>query len=124
MTEKTHETKWLEAHFDAARRQPAPPLGDLMQRVIADAERVQAERGTAPATKPARMGWMRQLYHVLGGLPAVTGLGTAAAVGLWLGVFPPAALDRVAQGYLGAEDQSYVVDVSVDGAFGLGEGAM
>lgn len=124
MTDKRQETEWLEAHFDAARRRPETPSGDLMRRVQADAERAQSDGGAAPVATGSGTGRLGQFYRILGGWPAAAGLGTAAVAGLWLGVSPPAGLDAVAQGFLGAEDLSYLVDMSVEAAFGFEEGAM
>ena len=90
MVEKNTEDSILEAHFAAARRVDADLPAGLAARMLADAGRVQAswneigQEGVAGAT-----GRWRQLLALLGGWPAMGGLATACAAGVWLGIAPP-----------------------------------
>ena len=90
MVENDTEDSILEAHFAAARRVDADLPAGLAARMLADADQVQAARqevgqeGVTGATSR----W-RQLLALLGGWPAMGGLATACAAGVWLGIAPP-----------------------------------
>lgn len=58
----------------------------LSRRVLSDGLAVQA--GLRP---PRRAGW-RDWVDLLGGWPALGGMATACAVGLWIGLAPPTGL--------------------------------
>ncbi|TMV41656.1 dihydroorotate dehydrogenase [Thioclava sp. BHET1] len=84
----------LEALF-AAERQREPELsGDLMARILADADQLQAERARpAPVVTRAPQGgglarFWRGLVDTLGG-GGMAGILTAALAGLWLGIAQP-----------------------------------
>jgi len=71
---------------DASRHVPA----SLTQRVLADADNVQAGFGAASVpTQADRRGVWAQLLAVLGGWPTMGGLVAACAAGIWIGVAPP-----------------------------------
>lgn len=105
MSERDREDSFLDALLDEERRvrSGADPdvSADLMARVLADAERVQA--GFAPVapprTAPQRTGLWAQIGAVLGGWPAVAGLAAASVCGLWLGISPPQGLSDTAALY-------------------------
>jgi hypothetical protein len=81
-----------------AARQPVAPSEALMERVLADALALQPQ---APSRKPApvaRSGFFDWLAAVVGGPPALAGLGTAAVFGLALGYYNPATLDYLTGG--------------------------
>ena len=77
----------LEDFFAAARATPPPMPADLQARILADAA------AHMPAARPA---WHRVLWQLLGGSAGVGGLMTAAVVGVWIGVAPPANLPDLA----------------------------
>lgn len=82
----------LDALFtEAAEARPGP---DLMVRVLADAEAVQAEvlRVEMPvvvAAPPAQGGWFADLVGALGGWSAVSGITAAGVMGLAVGLYSP-----------------------------------
>lgn len=86
----------LEALFAASRATSPEPPDALMQRVLADAVALQpcVGRGTA---------WRRWMA-ALGGAPALSGLITAASVGVWLGLAPPTGVPDLAGEVLGMDD--------------------
>lgn len=89
MVENDIDDSILEAHFAAARcADTAMPAG-LEARMLADADRVQAENLRVGQGAPAGAGHWRQLLALLGGWPAMGGLAAACAAGVWIGVSPP-----------------------------------
>ncbi|WP_296765224.1 hypothetical protein [Sediminimonas sp.] len=96
MTDDNRENTELDAWFDAARQQaPAPPEA-LMRRVLADADAVQAATARArPGLVTRARASLARGLATLGGTPAMAGLATAAVVGMWLGAWPPAALESL-----------------------------
>ncbi|MEX3314830.1 hypothetical protein [Sulfitobacter sp. PS-8MA] len=81
------DTDGLEDFFAAARATPPALPAGLQARILADAA---AHMPAAP--RP----WHRALWQLLGGAAGVGGLAMAAAVGVWLGVAPPANLPDLA----------------------------
>jgi hypothetical protein len=87
--------------FWTAMRGDAPlPTGDLLARIEAQA---LAER-PVPGARVAAQPWWRGLLAAVGGWPGAVGLATACALGVWLGIDPPAALDGVWTGETAALD--------------------
>lgn len=86
MTERDDDAA-LEALFAAARNRAPEPSADLLARVLAQAEAVQAEqvarRPKAPAAR--RGGAWRGLLDLIGGWGGVGGLAAAGVTGLWIG---------------------------------------
>ncbi len=92
----------LEKLLAEAAEQAPLPSGQLLERIMADAEAVAAQ-GETPAAPPvppaARQGRRRgRLLAALGGWPALAGLATAAVAGVWLGLAPPPGLETIARG--------------------------
>lgn len=114
MSERDREDRFLDALLDEERRVRTgadPEVSvDLMARVLADAERVQAGFATQapPRAAPPRAGLWAQIGAVLGGWPAVTGLAAASVCGLWLGISPPQGLSDTAAVYY--SDDSTLLD--------------
>ncbi len=81
----------LERLFGAARDAPVDFPEGLNKRILADADRVQAGRVAARVAVPAQGIWS-QFLGVLGGWPALGGLATACAAGIWIGLAPPSFL--------------------------------
>ena len=80
----------LEQMFAAARVQRDALPETLGARMLADAALVQAERqAEAPAPAAARPGIWAQLRAGLGGWTGMSGLATACAAGVWIGLAPP-----------------------------------
>lgn len=126
MTEADRDTeKRLEALFSQARSAPAEPGGTLMARVLDDAFSAQAAaRASADGKVDARRGW--GLWAALGGWPAMGGLATAAAAGLWIGFSPVLGVgDALGVAVAGrADDVISLVDVSGGFGFDLTEMAL
>jgi hypothetical protein len=101
MTEQHQTNQTLEAFFEAGRTAAPQPSGDLMARILADAE---AARVFAAAPRAVRRGLWASLMAAIGGWPAVASLATATVAGLYIGVSPPAQLEDFAVTYLGATD--------------------
>ena len=86
----------LEALFAAERQREPEPSGDLMARILADADRIGAERvRPMPVSAQAQAGqggglarFWRGLVDTLGG-GGMAGILTAALAGLWLGLAQP-----------------------------------
>lgn len=66
---------FLDDFFAEARAVRAPVSGDLMARVLADAE---------PRSP------VRAFLDIIGGWPTMGGLVAAGVTGLWVGIAPPA----------------------------------
>jgi hypothetical protein len=92
MTMCEHQTDDLDLAFAAARSEAMRPVPEaLLARTLGDAE---AELAWRKARTPAR-GGLRALLAGLGGWPGIGGLTTAAAVGLWIGVAMPSAVQNL-----------------------------
>lgn len=95
----------LDDFLDAARAETPLPSGDFMARLEAQALAAMP----APAPRRRAPGLMQQLLGALGGWPGAAGLATACAVGVWMGINPPAAIgDYIGTGT--AELDSYGVE--------------
>ncbi len=92
----------LEDLFAEAQSQPAEPSPAFMARVLADADEEQAGFATAElANAPAATGFsLRAVFATLGGWPALGGLVTATAVGIWLGTTSLTGVSDTAATYL------------------------
>tara|TARA_R110002049_G_scaffold137350_2_gene297329 strand:- start:10692 stop:11078 length:387 start_codon:yes stop_codon:yes gene_type:complete len=82
----------LEDVFAVARAAPPRPSDTLQQRVLADAYGLQPSVGPTAGTAP----FWAALWRTLGGAPGLGGLATAAGIGVWLGIAPPAAVPDLA----------------------------
>lgn len=80
----------LEDLFAAARANPPRVSADLQARVLADAEALM------PKANSLKLPWHRALWQLFGGAAGLSGLATAAAVGIWVGVAPPAGMPDLA----------------------------
>lgn len=112
----------LDDLFAAARGNPAPMSVHLTRAILDDAVAAQSAI-TAPMSVPKpriQVGLWRQLMGVIGGLPAVGGLVTACAIGVWVGLAPPSFLPDPMQ-LVGYTDSTSVPYDSYDLAMVLGE---
>ena len=113
MTDNEPDRTGLNVYLDAARARRAAPSSDLLARIMADAQAVQAAADLRPA--PLRAGLAEQFYRLLGGWPAFAGLATAAATGVWLGT-------NLLVAPLSAGEVGYLVDIAPELAFDLAGG--
>jgi len=89
MDEKPPQTDPLEAFFDAARAETQTAPAALTARIAAQGRALAPP--PQPDPTPSRRGlrpW-RQIVDALGGWPALAGLATACAAGVWIGLAPP-----------------------------------
>lgn len=92
----------LDALFEVAAGDTVEPSGELLARVIADAEFVANEREKVTHSN-GKAGTHRKLAAFLrgiGGWPAVAGLAAATVAGVWIGYAPPDALYGISDAYL------------------------
>ncbi|MCH2076920.1 MAG: hypothetical protein MK180_08530 [Rhodobacteraceae bacterium] len=94
----------LDRLFKASDAETPLPSGDLMARIMADAEAVQAQAiAPTPGAAPQSRGLFAGLGEALGGWAGLSGLGAAVATGLVIGIFPPDQLASYAAMLTGAE---------------------
>ena len=122
MTHEHDSPDPLAAHFEALKARAAEPDAALLARIMADADREQAAH-MAPPPRPSRSGLLAGLVNALGGWPAMAGLATAAVAGVWIGAAPPDGLTAVAQQMMGGDTATLMIDVDLESAFILAEGA-
>lgn len=125
-SDKLGEEAFLEALFEEerqARRPSGPEVSpELLARVMADAETVQAgfDTGKLPERKAPRPGLFAQLGAALGGWPAFAGLAAASVSGLLIGISPPESLSETAAYY--TTEEAALFDPVSGFDFDLGEG--
>jgi hypothetical protein len=91
MAETQKDIDDLDRFFQAARQETAPLPDGLTARILHDAETAQAGFSAPVKDAPTPGAW-RQVMEMLGGWPAMGGLATACAAGVWIGVAPPSFL--------------------------------
>lgn len=99
MREFDDEDGALDRLFDLARGVAPPVSGDLMARILADAE-AEASVPVPVAASAATVGW-RGWVDAIGGWPAMGGLALATVVGVVIGINPPQGLSSITSGILG-----------------------
>lgn len=98
----------LEALFAQAGKDGPSP--DLMARVLADAEAVQAAGAADPGRGAARRPWLDMLLGALGGWSAVSGITAAGVVGLAVGLYSPDTISGLISGAgLGQDADAYAL---------------
>lgn len=85
-SDKMPDDAGLQVLFDAAREARPSPSDDLMARIVADAADEQPDPAMSRAAQPSVF---RQILDALGGWPALGGLVTAAATGVYIGFAQP-----------------------------------
>lgn len=98
----------LDLFFCAAQDAAPVPSTDLMARIMADAQAAQPVIATT--VRPSKIGLFTALLATIGGWPAMAGMVTAAATGIWIGVNPPTGLESLSATYLGGESTEYLSD--------------
>ncbi len=102
MAETDKDFEELEQFFAEARQGTGQVPGDLMQAILADADRVQAGFFAVVEIAPTSGKWA-QLRALLGGWPTFGGLAAACAAGVWIGLAPPSFLPDPAQFVTGSD---------------------
>ncbi len=87
--------------FAQARNAKVTPPDDLMARILAEAETVQA--GFTHAPQASRPTLWATVLDAIGGWPAVGGLAAATVAGVWIGIAPPASIEEFSAGLIGDE---------------------
>lgn len=95
----------FEDLFAQARSTAMRPSEALVQRVLADADRLQPRAAALVAARvpPAPRGLLAGLAGFFGGGLSLAGIGSAAVMGLFLGVVQPAGLASLAATLAGGE---------------------
>lgn len=101
----------LGALFAAARREAQDLPPGLQSRILADATRIGAAYGDA-RSRVSPGDRLRRIRDMLGGWPAMAGLATACAAGVWIGLAPPSFLPDPVDLVLG--DQSVLDQIDSD----------
>jgi hypothetical protein len=110
MADTDNDNGGLGQMFAQARQGAEPMPKGLAQRIIADAGQVQAAiaKVGAPLKRP---GAWRQFLSLVGGWPALGGLATACAAGIWIGMAPPSFLPDPAQLVGGTGSEIDLIDI-------------
>lgn len=112
MAEKDMTTDTLEQLFAEARDETVHLPDELMQRILADAERqqVDAPQGAVADGSATASGFWHQMLAMLGGWPAMGGLAAACAAGVWIGLAPPTFLPDPAELVMGVQSDIDLID--------------
>ena len=117
MTDAPKRPDPLDDAFHALKTHATPPGDDLMSRVLAAADAVQADFLAPP--KPVRAPLSTRFLAVIGGWPSMAGLATAGLAGVWIGVSQPAALVQTSEALIYGDVSGALVDL--DPYLGLSE---
>lgn len=109
MTDAPKKPDPLDVDFDALKRHAMPPGDDVMSRVLADADAVQAEILAPP--KPVRQPVSMRFMAVIGGWPSMAGLATAGVAGVWIGISQPTALMQTSEALIFGDASGALVDL-------------
>lgn len=114
MAEADNNNDDLERLFARARQGAGRMPQGLSQRILADADQIQAGfSGVGTGQMPARgRGPWAQVLTALGGWPAMGGLAAACAAGVWIGLAPPSFLPDPAGLVTGAGGDIDLIDVN------------
>lgn len=109
MTDAPQKPDPLDEAFGILKQHATPPGDDVMARVLADADAVQAEILAPP--KPARLPVSVRFMALIGGWPSMAGLATAGLAGVWIGVSQPAALVQTSEALIFGDASGALVDL-------------
>ena len=94
---KKDDNFMLDDLFDLASADSEQPSGDLMMRILNDAdEQITLNNEPAFVAAPSLF---NSLMDMVGGWKAIGGLATATATGLWMGISPPSAFEDFTSDY-------------------------
>ena len=119
MADKSMTDHDLDALLAAAAKDAAQvPSGDLMARVLADAEAMQPQPAGLAAGPAPRRGMLAGIVSALGGWPSLGGLAAATVAGLWIGfsATPTLAPDGLA-GLVSDETTQYLAYLDTSHAY-------
>ena len=112
----TDKSEMGEAEIDGllaqASRAEIAPTGDLLARIIADADQVADQRDIqdAPLRTGRRRGLFARILSGVGGWQAMAGLVSAAIVGVSVGYASPDTFDSFTGGFVSIEDNQSLGD--------------
>jgi len=116
MTKQNADNEMIESLFAEIRDGEDPVPGDaLLSRIMADATSQQRQAHPPIRTaKTHRPGFISQLINAFGGWPALAGMTTAAAAGLWIGIYPPALIDNLASDIWFGSEATIDAEIAAD----------
>ena len=109
MPDKNNSDGFLEEFFQAERARTPQPSGDLMARILADAEAEAALSQPVSVAVARRPGLLATLLDGIGGWPSAAGLATAAVAGFWIGFVAPDVVTGLGGQSSGAEEYGYLL---------------
>jgi len=111
MTDEHDKNVDLDTYFKAGRQAAPQPSSDLLARIEADIDAVQAERRmeSRPAD-PIKPTLFAKILDSIGGWPAISGIATAGVVGVVVGINPPEALTDFTSIFVNGTSDLYLVD--------------
>lgn len=108
--ENGRDDAMLDEVFAAGRADAPVPSADLLARIMADADGVAEGREALTAPRRKRRGWIAGIAAVVGGWPALAGMATATAAGVWIGAAQPEAVTTLTGGVLPATTSDYELE--------------
>ncbi|MEE9388845.1 MAG: hypothetical protein V3U96_09550 [Paracoccaceae bacterium] len=99
MTDKdTLDDAALDDLFTQASAETVVPSGALLARIIGDADQIVDGRQGA-VVRRVKPGVLSRMLAATGGWPAMAGLTTVTAAGVWIGMLSPEMLSGVTDSY-------------------------
>lgn len=108
--ENGRDDAMLDEVFAAGRADAPVPSADLLARIMADADGVAEGREALTEPRRKRRSWIAGIAAVVGGWPALAGMATAAAAGVWIGAAQPEAVTTLTGGVLPATTSDYELE--------------
>lgn len=108
--ENGRDDAMLDGFFEAGRADAPVPSSDLLARIMADAEGEAVAREQVRPVSRSRRGLLAALAAVIGGWPALAGMATAAAAGVWIGAAQPEALTVLTGGVLSTSASDFELE--------------
>lgn len=108
MDNDTRQDQALDALFNAAKDDAPTPTPDFLARLASDADAALPKlEMPAPSSAPSILANLKGLF-------AVSGLTSAAALGVWIGLVMPETLTMLTDGY--ATDETVSLSAFLPGA--------
>lgn len=104
MTDTKITDQDLDVLFADARDMSIQPSAELTDAVMASA--IATLENAQPLHPRASVSLWQKMLDTLGGWPAMGGLATAAVMGVWVGISPPASLDGIVPA-IGVQEASF-----------------
>ena len=111
----------LEHLFSLSRGSETAPSGELMSRILRDAQSVHEDRVAGSSSRSHRRSPVAAILDVIGGWPALAGMASAACIGLWIGVNPPKEMAEIGDSLLISETDAYLAEFLSGAMLYMGE---